>query len=89
VGGAHAQRELSRRRFVQGAGVAGLGLLAGCGGLPWQAPPKVHRLGYLSNSSPTDEATRLDAFQQGLREYGYVEGQNIVSWRGTRIVYPS
>jgi len=27
----------SRRQFVQGAGVAGLGLLAGCGRLPWQA----------------------------------------------------
>ena len=38
---------VSRRRFVQGAGVAGLGLLAGCGRLPGQAPPtKVppHRL---------------------------------------------
>jgi hypothetical protein len=30
---------LSRRQFVQSAGVAGLGLLAGCGRLPGQAPP--------------------------------------------------
>ena len=28
---------LSRRQFVQGAGVAGLGLLAGCGRLPEHA----------------------------------------------------
>ena len=38
----------SRRRFVQGVGVAGLGLLAGCGRLPGQAgpppPPEVHRI---------------------------------------------
>jgi len=39
---------LSRRQFMVGA--AGLGLLAGCGRLPWQAPPpaKVPRIGYLA-----------------------------------------
>jgi anaerobic selenocysteine-containing dehydrogenase len=31
-------RSLSRRQFVQGAGVAGLGLLAGCGGQAGAAP---------------------------------------------------
>ncbi len=30
---------LSRRQVVQGAGVAGLGLLVGCGRLPGQAEP--------------------------------------------------
>ena len=29
----------SRRRFVQGAGAVGLGLLAGCGQWPGQAQP--------------------------------------------------
>jgi hypothetical protein len=29
---------LSRRAFVGGVGTAGLGLLAGCGRWPWQAP---------------------------------------------------
>ena len=40
---------LSRRQFVLGAGAAGLGLLAGCGRLPWQAQPpaKVPRIGLL------------------------------------------
>ena len=41
---------LSRRRFVQGAGVAGLGLLAGCGQLPGQvqAPAKAPHIGVLT-----------------------------------------
>ena len=64
----------SRRQFVQGVGVAGFGLLAGCGPPPWQAQPapKVYRLGYLG-ASPLPEP-----FREGLRELGYVEGQNLV-----------
>ena len=69
---------LSRRQVVQSAGVAGLGLLAGCGRLPWQAqtPPKVPRIGYLT-AGPT-ASPNLDAFRDGLRELGYVEGENIL-----------
>ncbi|HEY7061876.1 MAG TPA: hypothetical protein VII06_10370 [Chloroflexota bacterium] len=33
----HVATRLLSRRFVQGAGLAGLGLLAGCGRLPGQA----------------------------------------------------
>jgi len=39
-----------------------------------QAP----RVGYLAAVSATADAPRLEAFRQGLRELGYVEGQNIV-----------
>ena len=42
-----------------------------------QQPPKVSRIGWLSPGSPTSHADRLNAFRQGLRELGYVEGQNI------------
>jgi putative ABC transport system substrate-binding protein len=42
-----------------------------------QAPPKVPRIGFLSVLSLTDNPYELEAFRQGLRELGYVEGQNI------------
>ena len=69
----------SRRRFVQGAGVAGLGLLAGCGRLPGQvqAPAKLPRIGYLGLGS-SGPNPGVEAFRQGLRDLGYIEGQNIV-----------
>jgi len=43
-----------------------------------QQPKKVVRLGYLAGVSATADAPRLDAFRQGLRELGYVEGQTLV-----------
>ena len=74
---------VSRRRFVQGAGVAGLGLLAGCGRPPGQvAPTKVPRIGFLSTGYPASTGPGfpelVESFRQGLRELGYVEGENLV-----------
>jgi putative tryptophan/tyrosine transport system substrate-binding protein len=47
-----------------------------------QQPNKVPRIGYLSSDSPSTIAARIEAFRQGLRELGYVEGKNIViEWR--------
>ena len=43
-----------------------------------QQPKKVPRIGYLTGSSPSANAARNEAFGQGLRELGYVEGKNIV-----------
>ncbi len=56
-----------------------LGLLAAPLAADAQQPVKVPRVGYLSPNSPSDPARqhRLEAFRQGLRELGYVEGQNI------------
>jgi putative ABC transport system substrate-binding protein len=42
-----------------------------------QQAGKVHRIGLLGTGSPSD-TSRIDAFRQGLRELGWVEGQNIV-----------
>jgi len=47
-----------------------------------QQPAKVPRIGYLSGSGLSGLAARIEAFRQGLRELGYVEGKNIViEWR--------
>ena len=37
--------------------------------------PKVTRIGYLAAVSLSADTPRLQAFRQGLRELGYVEGQ--------------
>src|SRR5713226_3934481 len=47
-----------------------------------QQPTKVHRIGYLTGVSLSTISARVEAFRQGLRELGYVEGKNIViEWR--------
>ena len=43
-----------------------------------QQAGRVPRIGFLSLTSPSDRPPLLDAFRQGLRELGWVEGQNIV-----------
>ncbi len=43
-----------------------------------QQPQKVPRIGFLSGVSPSINSARVEAFRQGLRELGYVEGRNIV-----------
>jgi len=43
-----------------------------------QRQGKVPRIGYLSAASSTSQSSRVEAFWQGLRELGYVEGKNIV-----------
>ena len=48
-----------------------------------QQPTKLPRIGWLTGSTLSSNAHRTDAFRQGLRELGYVEGKNIViEWRG-------
>jgi putative ABC transport system substrate-binding protein len=47
-----------------------------------QQPAKVPRIGYLGATSLSAMSARQEAFRQGLRELGYVEGKNIViEWR--------
>ena len=43
-----------------------------------QQPKKLPLIGFLIASSPSPVAARLEAFRQGLRELGYVEGKSIV-----------
>jgi putative tryptophan/tyrosine transport system substrate-binding protein len=47
-----------------------------------QQPKKVTPIGYLVGPTLSANAPRSEAFRQGLRELGYVEGKNIViEWR--------
>ena len=43
-----------------------------------QPAGKVYRIGFLGNSTAALEAHLVGPFREGLRELGYVEGQNIV-----------
>ena len=57
-------------------------LFALCASAAAQQPKKIPRLGYVTSNSSAAISTRTEAFRQGLRELGYVEGKNIViEWR--------
>src|SRR5262249_25405433 len=43
-----------------------------------QQPKKIPRIAYLAPSTPAAAAPLVEAFRQGLRELGYVEGQTFV-----------
>jgi putative ABC transport system substrate-binding protein len=65
---------VDRRRFL-------LTSLAGAFAAPLAAvaqPARVARIGYLSPLSAAADAVHMEAFRQGLRDLGYVEGQNAV-----------
>lgn len=58
----------SRRRFI--AALA-------CLPFPALAQAKLRRIGWLTGGSPKSHAKVLEAFREGLREHGWVEGRNI------------
>ena len=43
-----------------------------------QQPKRVPRIGYLTGATPEGQTARIEAFHQGLRELGYIEGNNII-----------
>lgn len=43
-----------------------------------QQSNKIPRIGFLSALFPTTNPARIEAFRQGLRDVGYVEGKNII-----------
>jgi putative ABC transport system substrate-binding protein len=71
-----------RRQFLQGSlALASLGLLSGCG-IPFGPAAQrgaLYRVGCLQpNVQPsTGVDPSLEAFRQGLREHGYIEGQQV------------
>jgi len=63
-------------RNSQSAILAAALLFALCVPAAAQQPAKVHRIGYLRAETPPE--VDIEGFREGLREYGYVEGKNIV-----------
>ena len=67
-----------RRLLLQGSlALALLSLLSGCE-MPGPQAAKVPRIGFLAVGSREGRAFLIEGFLQGLREHGYVVGQNIV-----------
>jgi putative ABC transport system substrate-binding protein len=64
---------IARRTFLAGTGAV---LLAAPLAAEAQQAGKVPRIGYIRAEGPP--AADIEAFRQGLREHGYVEGKNIV-----------
>jgi ABC-type uncharacterized transport system substrate-binding protein len=57
-------------------------LFALCFPVEAQQPTKLARIGHLDATSPSTNPNRNEAFRQGIRELGYLEGKNIViEWR--------
>src|ERR1700694_4818997 len=66
---------MRRRQFIALVG----GAVAWPIGVRAQQPvAKVRRMGYLAGGSSSAAALIIEEFRQGLRELGWVEGQNIV-----------
>ena len=71
---------LSRRRLLRTASAS---LLATPIVTEGQPAARVARVGFLAGSIP-HPSPRTNAFVAGLRDFGYLEGQNVVvEWRAT------
>jgi putative ABC transport system substrate-binding protein len=68
---------IARRAFFALVAGAIIGLLAAPRAPRAQQPGKVYRIGFLWDG-PTVFADAIEAFRQGLRDLGYVEGRNLV-----------
>jgi len=71
---------MQRRRFL----MAGVLLVVPALVAAQPAEQRTWRIGFLSSASPKSVASRVEAFKQGLRDLGYVEGRNLaIEYRWT------
>jgi putative ABC transport system substrate-binding protein len=68
----------SRRQLLQASGALVAFTFLPLHQAAGQQPGKVPRVGFLAVGSRDGRAFLIEGFRQGLREHGYVEGQNIV-----------
>ena len=68
--------DTTRREFIALIG-GGCLLLAVKVKRAWGQQPAMPVVGFLSGRSPSESAYALAAFHQGLKQGGYVEGQNV------------
>jgi putative tryptophan/tyrosine transport system substrate-binding protein len=66
---------MDRRAFIGSVAGSLVGAPLGAGA---QATARIARIGYLAPSLSTEALRLIEAFRQGLREHGYVEGENII-----------
>jgi putative tryptophan/tyrosine transport system substrate-binding protein len=66
---------MQRREFITFVGGTAVAWPIGA---PAQQTGKVWRVGMLETTSATLNAVNVDAFRRGLRQLGYVEGQNLI-----------
>ena len=74
---------ITRRQLLIASGVL---LIAAPLPTEAQQPGKVYRIGFLRTSAPPD--AYIEAFRQGLKELGYIEGKNIAfeyRWAGGKV----
>ena len=67
-------KRMKRRQFLLASGA----LLAAPFTANAQTSGKVYRIGYIQTAAPSEAAHVTRAFEEGLRELGYVEGRNLV-----------
>ncbi len=66
---------VDRRAFL--GSLAGA-VLAAAPGAEAQQPKKLYRIGMIERTSTVINAVNVNSFRQGLREFGYVEGESFV-----------
>jgi putative tryptophan/tyrosine transport system substrate-binding protein len=84
IGFSSGPNRKSKIKIRKLAGILAVVITLALGGAVAQAqqPAKVPRIGYLTGASLSSQSANTEAFRQGLRELGYIEGKNIViEWR--------